>query len=79
MYRRSFLALPQAGISADSFLFHVEGGLQRRAAGGEKQRQPRRIDFDVLAAASFQAACSGHRIFDVTLPAVDAAQRGQRQ
>ena len=57
----------------------MEEELQRRAAGGEQQRQRRRIDFDVFSAASFQAACSGHRIFDVTLAAVDAAQRGQRQ
>ena len=52
-YRRSFLVLPQAGICADSFLFHVEEDLQRRTAGGEQQQQPRATQCDVSAALRF--------------------------
>ena len=73
MYRRSFLALPQAGICADSFLFPVEEELQRRTAGGEQQQQPRATRFDVSAALRFTVCRHGHRIFDVIFAAVDAA------
>ena len=73
MYRRSFLALPQAGICADSFLFPVEEELQRRMAGGEQQQQPRAPRFDVSAALRFSVCRLGHRIFDVFFAAVDAA------
>ena len=74
MYRRSFLALPQAGICADSFLFHVDGGLQRRTASGEQQPPPRAIDVDVSAALRVTSCRHGHRIFDVVFAAVDAAR-----
>ena len=53
MYWRSFLALPQAGICADSFLLNVEEDLQRRTAGGEQQQQPRATQSDVSAAFAF--------------------------
>ena len=78
MYRRSFLALPQAGICADSFLFPVEEELQRRMAGGEQQQQPRAPCFDVSAALRFSVCRLGHRIFDVFFAAVDAARCGSQ-
>ena len=55
-------------------LFHVEGGLQRRTAGGEQQQPPHAIDVDVSAALRVTSCRHGYRFFDVVFAAVDAAR-----
>ena len=61
MYPRSFPVLPQVGVCAVGFLFLMEEELQRRAAGGEQQRQPR---------PSISMCCGG-RVFQRHVMAIE--------